>query len=247
MRRSLVAGLAFWLCACASPRAPEGEIAESPSVPHSDFPPEFRALWTPGYVETLEYQWSRPGLAGRAVMRTSLDGNFLRMDIRKTAESVAETTSVWMTLAPERGRPAGAIRQVSLAWQAPGVNDYTQLELANTSALVFRLGNPAWQRQYVVSYPPPGFTAEAFLLWARRFAWPRIRIGTRQVVTALTSIDRERRTEPRAASLNLRADGTVTMQYDGTDRYSIARIYRDFPHRIREWTTAEGESAQLVE
>jgi hypothetical protein len=180
-------------------------------------------------------------------MRTAVEGNLLRMDVQKRAEGVAETVSVWMTLQPEQGRPAGAIRQVSVAWQAAGVNDYTQAELANTSALVYRLGNPVWQRQYVVPYAAPGFPAEAFLLWARRFAWPRIRIGTRQDVTALVAIHRGGRTEARTASLNLKADGAATMQFDGSAEHSFARVYRDFPHRIREWRTAEGESAKLVE
>jgi hypothetical protein len=247
MNRLAVLAAVLCLAGCAPPTAPQSNTTQPAPSAHSDFPPEFHATWKPGYVETLEYEWTREEIKGRATMRTQVENGLLRMDVAKRGGDLSETVSVWMALRPSGVRPAGTIQQVSVAWQAPGVNDYTQMDLANTSALAFRLGNPAWQRQYVVAYPAPGFPGEAFLLWARRFAWPRIRIGSSEIVTALVPLSRTARAEPRAASLNLHADGSASMGYDGERTSFVARIYRDFPHRIREWTTADGEKGRLIE
>jgi hypothetical protein len=140
-------------------------------------------------------------------------------------------------------RPAGSVVSVHWSVQTPSMQRWKQATLGPRRAFVVEHGSTTPDAQQIVSYYPPGFTADALWLWARRIAWPRLRPGPPRRTDLLSSIAEPERVRVREAMLQ-RTPTTATATFTGGPRLHF-EVSETLPHLIEGWRTSD-ESGQLI-
>jgi hypothetical protein len=173
-------------------------------------------------------------------------------------------TSVFTTLSPEEGRPAGTPLKVSFSAQEWCGQAFAQLlfDKAAIRAESRSYFDGEADRSATLEYPADGMAEDALLSWARGFAGPRLAAGERREVPMLPSLTFARlRHQPlqwgRAAISRDASRSRVTVPA-GTFEADVFRaafvggrtwtfhVERAAPHRVIRWESSDGERGQLV-
>ncbi len=173
-------------------------------------------------------------------------------------------TSVFTTLSPDAGRPAGAALKVSFSAQEWCGQVFAQLlfDKAAIRAESRSYFDGEADRASTLVYPAGGMSEDALLSWARGFAAPRIAAGEHREVPMLPSLTFARlRHQPlgwRKATLSRDASPariTVPAGAFAADVYRAAleggrtwtiHVEAKAPHRVIRWESSDGERAELI-
>jgi hypothetical protein len=243
----LAAALLMAACSPAPDRDPKPEpVKKRASQRPSPYTTEFWQAWSDGKVEICEYDSTSAEGSGKITLATSLEGKppVMTMRVSRRTGDRAEMLSVSIALEPVDERPAGSCTRVSWSWQAPIAHGWRQIVFGRTRGVAQTLGDRRTEGQQLFDYPPQSLAEDVLLLWARRIAWPQIRIGSRVPVYLIPSVTRGGRFEEERATVSLTPEGVAEVKPEDGTSYTF-RIERVMPHRVREWQTGRGERAVL--
>lgn len=173
-------------------------------------------------------------------------------------------TTVFTTLSPEAGRPAGAPLKVSFSAQEWCGQVFAELLFDATS---IRRESRSYfdgeaDQSGTLDYPADGMAEDALLAWARGLAAPHLAPGESREVPMLTSLSFSRtRHQPlawRKAALSRDAAPARVTVPAGTFQADVVRaaieggrtwtlhVERSAPHRVLRWESSDGEKGELI-
>ena len=174
-------------------------------------------------------------------------------------------TSAWVSLAPRRGRGAGAPVKVSFTGQewCGHVYQHALFDRGGVRHVLHSYFDGEADAERTLDLPPSAVSEDTLPLWARGLAAPAVAPGESRKVSLLTSLrgSRLRHRPPgwseatlsRGSSSRTRAvaAGSFDVEtYTVADRAGSALwtfdVERAWPHRIVAWAGADGERAELV-
>jgi hypothetical protein len=265
---------------CSAP-APAGRPTAAPSnsaPADSPYGAEFRRLWPDRQPEISTYdvvtksgdkgtvtvvfvatQFSRSAQVEADPVRHRGSDLFpaMKLNVLRRTAAASDMVTVFTSLADVDGLPAGMAKQVTFSSQSLSGQSWEKMTI-RTSGILARIYNSSrGESQRSLEYQNGTLPADALPLVARRFAWPRLRLGQTYGVRLLSELRDTTPLEASQATLFMGQERQTATVPAGTFRVRVFRasdrnqpsrtwyVEADPPFRIVRWEFG-GERAELV-